>query len=1103
MTKRVLLLQGPIGGFFGNLRSRLAKLGFEARCLVFNGGDYLFALGTGCEVARVPDGDFSRYFNRLLDEWRPDCIILIGDERPIHLAAMAAAKARGITVWCFEEGYIRPDYVTLERDGVNANSSLPRSFRRDAEQPPLPRVPRLPADAGIMGIIATIYYNAYHLSRFLFPGYVHHRRRPLVIEFFLWNRSFIRRALGRRRDAAIIARLTAPDHPPFFMLALQVHDDMQLVRHGRGWTNESFLDMVMRSFAAHAPADHRLLIKAHPLDIGHGNHRRVIRHMASQLGIEARVDYLQVGPISPLARRSHGLVTINSTAGLAALRDGVPVMAFGEALYHVDGLTPRPDGPADLDRFWRAPVVVDPVVMRRFAAHIVHSALLPGSFYLRGTWPRLAADVAERLLGIGPTGDPLADAKAWPTTRSPSPYRVGIGSAGLLRRRRALTTLLHARPVRVHRWFLRQVDFVAAWGNKENGLGLSLAANARRIPFLRLEDGFLRSVRPGPDEPRVGWIVDATGVYYDASRPSDLERHLFARLADPDRDHDRAAAALDRLRALRLSKYNHAPDRDPTRLGLPSDRPVVIVIDQTFGDASVAGAGADAGTFRAMLAAAIAENPDATVAVKVHPETNAGAKRGYLAECAHEFPVRVINADVNPWSLIDIAARVYVVSSQFGMEAMLAGVPVTCFGRAFYAGWGLTDDRFERIARRQPGLTREAFAAAVYFDYCRWLDPVTDKEIDFETAIERLALQRDRHFDNRGAVCVGFSRWKRRAATRFLTGIGGRPKFFTDIEAAKIEARAAHADLVVWGMRDIGECPPGVRVVRAEDGFLRSVGLGAAFNAPASLVFDDEGIYYDPRRSSRFETLALTATFDDALVARAASLRQAIVERRLSKYNDSAERPFATPSGRLRILVPGQVEDDASMRCGSPEVRTNLELLRRVRARWPDAHIIFKPHPDVVAGYRAGGTDPAQARAFADQIVTDIAMPTLLATVDRVETMTSLTGFEALLRGLAVATHGTPFYAGWGLTEDLLPCPRRTRVLGLDQLVAVALILYPRYVDPLTGQPCPVETIVERLAERRAAAATPLAAALRRIRHAYAWTAHNLLGPLWKQIKFL
>lgn len=277
--------------------------------------------------------------------------------------------------------------------------------------------------------------------------------------------------------------------------------------------------------------------------------------------------------------------------------------------------------------------------------------------------------------------------------------------------------------------------------------------------------------------------------------------------------------------------------------------------------------------------------------------------------------------------------------------------------------------------------------------------------------------------------------------------------------------RRPDAAIAVWASRE----PPGLReaaaaqripLVRVEDGFIRSLGLGADFLPPASLVFDARGIYFDPELPGDLDILLRETRFDAGLRARAQRLIDLIVRRGVTKYNLSAPgRGIQWPAGRLRLLVPGQVEDDRSVIRGGGDIRSNLALLDRVRADNPDAYIAYKPHPDVAAGHRRGAIAPADARRYADAVITEAGIAPLLAAVDEVHTLTSLAGFEALLRGLRVVVYGRPFYAGWGLTEDRVQCDRGRR-LTLEELVAGALILYPHYLDPLTRRACGPEEVV-------------------------------------------
>ena len=312
----------------------------------------------------------------------------------------------------------------------------------------------------------------------------------------------------------------------------------------------------------------------------------------------------------------------------------------------------------------------------------------------------------------------------------------------------------------------------------------------------------------------------------------------------------------------------------------------------------------------------------------------------------------------------------------------------------------------------------------------------------------------------------GFSRRKRPIVRRFA---GGATVRFIR-HGAQVPAGGT---LLLWGSKPAPQdLAPDVRLVRMEDGFLRSVGLGADLVRPVSWVVDRRGIYYDATRPSDLECLLQETVFLPALLERAARLRERIVEAGLTKYNVGnggwRRSPDSGP-GRV-ILVPGQVESDASLRFGAPPGASNMGLLKAVRAANPDACILYKPHPDVVAGLRARGRDEGAALNWCDDVVVDAGMGDLLGQVDEVHVLTSLTGFEALLRGRTVACYGHPFYAGWGLTRDALPLPRRTRRLSLDELVAGTLILYPSYVSRATGRPVTPEQALEELVAWRAGA---------------------------------
>jgi len=598
----------------------------------------------------------------------------------------------------------------------------------------------------------------------------------------------------------------------------------------------------------------------------------------------------------------------------------------------------------------------------------------------------------------------------------------------------------------------QKLDAVAGWGHKPTAERARRYASQHQLPYLALEDGFLRSVGFGGSEPPLSLIVDNLGIYYDARTPSWLEELLQndVRLDD--------AALLARAERFRqrivesgVSKYNHASDQLPDVIA--NAEGLVVVADQTYDDASVTGALADESAFERALQAALEEHPNARVVVKVHPATVAGKKRGYLAGRQLASRVTVVAGDVNPQALLRRTQHLYVVSSQLGFEGLLAGVKVTCFGQAFYAGWGLTDDR-QTSPRRFRRLRLEQLVAGALLLYPRYRHPLSPQRCEAEQVLEHLALQRRLFSANsRNFVCFDMSYWKRPFVRRYLRAPGRRVRFAASPAALNGHEGPQPMTAVVWASRKTPELASwaaarGVPLWHMEDGFLRSAGLGSDLTAPGSLVLDPDGIYYDPSRPSALEDILQNAEFSADELERAARLRKLVIDRRISKYNlPPAERLVLTARpGQRVLLVPGQVADDASVRLGTSSVGDNLSLLQAARGANPDAYIVYKPHPDVLSGNRSGALHGVTSPPW-DLLVGQVPLPSCLDAAHEVHTMTSLVGFEALLRGLPVVTYGQPFYASWGLTSDHAPLARRTRKLTLDELVAGALLRYPRYVS--------------------------------------------------------
>ena len=469
-------------------------------------------------------------------------------------------------------------------------------------------------------------------------------------------------------------------------------------------------------------------------------------------------------------------------------------------------------------------------------------------------------------------------------------------------------------------------DMIGVWGQSPTAPRGEAVAAKTDTPILRVEDAFIRSVLTGRDgDAPIGLHFDKRGGHFDPAQPSDLEMILRD---DPLDDAALLLRARDGIAALRhqhISKYNAFDPVTPA-----PDAGYVLVIDQTRGDAAIKASGADSNTFKEMLFYAQTEHPNARIVIKTHPETNAGHRTGYYSDADVTDRVSLLDTPISPYTLFDGAIAVYTVSSQMGFEAILTGHKPVVFGQPFYMGWGLTQDR-KPLDRRQRKLTRNQLFAGAMLIYPKWYDPFHDRLCSFEEACATVAAAaRAWRDDHAGWDALGMRLWKRKPLQKFF----GRytPVTFTD--------KAGTRPQMVWASK-VTPDQQATGVACVEDGFIRSKGLGADLIAPMSLVLDDLGIYYDPTRPSRLEALIADAVnLPDGAVARAENLIASIIDNRLNKYNLDGAPIAEMPSGR-RILVPGQVEDDASIRLGASDVCTNAGLLKAVRAANPAAVIIL------------------------------------------------------------------------------------------------------------------------------------------------------------------
>lgn len=385
--RHLLLLQGPAGPFFARVAQQLRAAGARVTKVNFNGGEDLYYRGPEIVKFTQPLEHWPAFFEQLATARGIHAVVLFGDCRPLHRAAIERARRLGIDVFVFEEGYLRPDFVTLEKGGVNGHSSIPREPSHfDSVQPA--REPQHPPirHAFIKSAIHTICYaSAAALAQKRYPHYRHHRDIRPVAQARLWFQGTVRRAAHTLRDRALAKRLEAADMPPYFFVPLQVHLDSQL-GHSPYATINQFIREVVTAFAEHAPPDHALLLKLHPMDRPYSDYSPDIEALRLEHGLGERLLYADVINLPAALRGARGTIVINSTVGLSSLTHGTPVKCLGRAVYDLPGLTHQ----GSLAEFFNAPAPVDRALYKRFRQWLLEQNQLNGS-----VWSRLHEDPAR------------------------------------------------------------------------------------------------------------------------------------------------------------------------------------------------------------------------------------------------------------------------------------------------------------------------------------------------------------------------------------------------------------------------------------------------------------------------------------------------------------------------------------------------------------------------------------------------------------------------------------------------------------------------------------------------------------------------------------
>ncbi|WP_442863295.1 capsular polysaccharide biosynthesis protein [Campylobacter sp. 2352 PW] len=608
---------------------------------------------------------------------------------------------------------------------------------------------------------------------------------------------------------------------------------------------------------------------------------------------------------------------------------------------------------------------------------------------------------------------------------------------------------------------IKKSDVFVGWGRKKSGLKAVELARKYNTRFLLLEDGFLRSLNLGVEKsPSFSIVKDDVGIYYDATMPSKLENILNTYEFSAE-ELEQAKKVIEVIKKEKLSKYNNNLCIPKEFFSANEER--VLIITQVANDASLKFGLADIFSTQDIINDAIKENPNAKIYIKIHPDILSGKKQSDFN--AQDLPSKcvVIKENYNPIELLIYFKKVYTKTSGMGFEALMLGCECVCYGVPFYAGWGLTQDK-QVCKRRLKKRTLEEVFYAAYILYSEYFNPYLNQKSDIFDTIHTLAKYKKIEQANSNTLYfLGFSKWKREFVRPFFEAKNNKIIFLNSLNELYKANLNPEDKIFIWGKKhDKALLAKDFKnaIFLVEDGFLRSVFLGSDLTRPFSLIVDSKGLYVDPSKPSDLEDILQNHIFDESLKQRAKKLITIITQNKFSKYNGLKHEKLNFNTNKKIILIPAQVEDDASMILGGAGFDT-LKLLQSVRKANGNTFIVFKPHPDVLSGNRKGLKDKSIILKYCDEIIENVSIDSAINACDEVHTITSTSGFDALLRGKKVVVYGKPFYAGWGLTSDFHKIPRRTRMLSLEELVAGVLILYPRYIHPKSKNLCEVELALD------------------------------------------
>ena len=409
-----LFLQGPPGPLFRTLGKAMADRGIRVHRINICGGD-LRDWPDGATNFRGRYSEWPAFFDLYLRQNGVTDLLLFGDCRPYHVSAHGIAEMRNVRTHVLEEGYLRPDWMTLEPEGVNARSTLSRDkawLLAEAQRlPPEPQLPAVTASFRRRARDSYWHYHSVFFGRLQFPHYRSHRPTPLLTEGVGWLWKFATKASHERKAHTILEAIAGK---PTFLLPLQLSNDFQIRTHSPFPDMQSAAAYAIESFAANAAKDVHLVLKSHPLDPGFFNWSKFVRRIARRLNVEGRLHFVDGGDLDEMLAGARGLVCVNSTSATLALARDIPVCTIGEAVYDMPGLTHQ----EHLDSFWGAPTPPEPGVYRAFRRVLVDRCLVRGGLASESAVQELVHSMLERLrighFRLATSSEPAAGAPQLP-----------------------------------------------------------------------------------------------------------------------------------------------------------------------------------------------------------------------------------------------------------------------------------------------------------------------------------------------------------------------------------------------------------------------------------------------------------------------------------------------------------------------------------------------------------------------------------------------------------------------------------------------------------------------------------------------------------------